>query len=454
MKRNLIRVFCTAFVLVLLPQTLSAQYEKKISSKDSTALANARAVSDTGRMTPGGINLLPYDNPAYCLTLIESTTKKIWRSDERDTLHEDRDSIPALAREKGRECISKFTLTTVSREQLPAYLHAASILKDTSLMRSIINYALQSDSVTDYYKIHFLDTALEFGYAATKPDLADFVPSLLRQLTKFGKEAAPSVARAYSIIKAHHYRNFDTAQFIATANERAVYLSQFSDDEVPARQKMFNEIYQDSLALVLFRRPPDYADQVKRFTEALTDIQMFRDVADLQASLIGKLPSDMDLVAAFPSTASAVPQKGKVTVYLRQGFGIKANNTLTPQLAKFRRLMEKYGPEKLEVVLVTTATGYMWDSPPLEPEVEAKLQNWYYREYHGLPFTVLVNKRNISRRTDGRLIRDNPLFDDFLNGSRMMGYMVGKDGTVQAWTEAFIAPETVIEKYIERELAK
>lgn len=465
MKRNIFGIVATVSSLIVMPQILSAQYEKRISPKDSIALVNAAAVADTGRMIPGLQDLKAYSTPTYCLRLLETAQGYVWRSSERDTLFADIDSIPTFASQKGRECISKFTPQTVRKDELYSYMQAASILKDTALIRSIVNVVVSKDSVkdgvTNWYKINFLSAAANLGYAATKPELTDFVSSILNDLMKYGNEAIPSVAAAYDVIKDHYYQRFDTTQLIATAKKRAEYLSQFSEKEFPKENGLRDKIYRDSLILVWFNRGPNFAADAKRLLELATASMendpftiMEREISELKTTKLGGLPSDMELVAAFPATASAVPQKGKVTVYYRLPYGTNANNTVPPLLAKFRRLYEKYGPEKLEIVLVTTLRGFMWDSPPLEPEAESKLQNWYYRQYHNLPFTILINKQALSKRRDGRILRDRPLFDDFLEGSRVFGYVVGKDGNVQAFQEGFLTPEVVVGKYIERELAK
>ncbi len=448
-----------AFVGFVIGATeLSAQFQKRILPADSAALVESAIVSDTGRMLPGYKDLRAYDTPSYCLSLMKSLERYIWRAGERDTISPmSIDTAPTQVIEKGRECISKFTPQSVASYELPNYLQVASVLRDTALMRTVVNQVLNSDKLDTTYKIHFLADAGKLAVGLNKPNHSEFSLSIVKQLKTYGVKSVKLVLDMYLSMRNNYILVDDTFGLNSLSKESLDYISSFSDEQLKDKKgyikAVYRDIYEDSISRIWFEMPKDFAEQIIRLKYLATDssddmlLVLDRELTTLKTTLIGKLPSDMELVAAFPSTATAVPEKGKVTLYFRQ-YSISSNNNLEGRLANLLRLKNKYG-DRLEIVLVTAVRGNMWDSPPLTPEAEAKLHAWYYQDYHGLPFTILVNTRPILKRRDGRLLREKPLFDDFLgSGNRNRGYLVGKDGTIQA----FDGMQS--EKFIERELAK
>lgn len=460
MIRSSIKFAILAASVFSATSSASAQFAKRPSVADSLAMVNARAIADTGRMKSPYGDLKMYSSPGNCRALMETMEDMYIKNRERDTIPDMKDSLPTAIVEKGRECISRFTPATAPGYDMYNYLLVASRIKDTALMREIVMREVNDSTRSTYYKIHFLGDALTQAYQVEKASYPHLAAFFTEELKKFGKESVVHVISSYRSMKDWHMMRFDTISSFKINNDILAYLDTYKDHLTEAQyQAHFNRIYRDSLLSAWLNLPPDAKEKITKYaelaalnqTDAMSIVEMNTTI--LKASLINGDPAEMDLVAVFPEGASAEPTSGKVTIYYRINNLTGPQNTLSKTLASYLRLHEKYGPDKLEIVILTTVNGSMWGSPPLTPEAEANLQNWYIRQFHDLPFRVVVNERPIGKRRDGRLLRGTPKFDDFLGGSRVLGYIVGKDGKVKAF-EVIAGSEILLDKHIEAELAR
>ena len=115
------------------------------------------------------------------------------------------------------------------------------------------------------------------------------------------------------------------------------------------------------------------------------------------------------------------------------------------RLAVLRRIYERYHDQGLDVILSVSTQGYRWGSPPLEPEKEAKILGWYFREYLRLPFSILVEETQFDRLPDGRRM-PKPAEQTMMSG------LIGRDGTIRGFPSQLSEEE--LDAYVRRELAR
>ncbi len=461
------RVFTRAsgigLLLAVLPSMVFAQektYQRYLSHADSVAIAAASAKADTGRMILPFQDLSRYTTPGQCLALTKSIESTIWRSNERDTMkYGPSDSLPTEVRVKGAQCIAKMRPDNVAEMDLYNLLQASARVGDTARMRATIEYYRNLERIPLERRLKFIGEAAGFVSTLTRPEPFPFLASVLDILKSYGAASLTQTATVYTLAGGEAVQLFDTAAMIQNNKARLAYLLSFSDED---RKKaglgdLRKDIYEDSLMLVTYKEDPDWRERRKRFADVIYESEPFmaKGYGEILPSYVGRQPAEMELQAIYPEGASATPVKGRVTIYFSaQTIGG------TPQLSRtygvLRRLYDRYHAKGLDIVIVTGLQGFMWYSPPLTPEQEAPLHGWYFREYHNLPFTILVNRREMPKRDDGKLVRQRTQWELFFeNGTmRNRGYMVGKDGTVRAVDLGNYTGDEYVAAYIERELRK
>jgi hypothetical protein len=117
-----------------------------------------------------------------------------------------------------------------------------------------------------------------------------------------------------------------------------------------------------------------------------------------------------------------VPGKETLLVHTQKGQGY-----MSSQMAMLRRLYDKYHKAGLEIILVVPTQGFSWSSPPQTPEEEAKTDEWYFFDYLKVPFTVVIEQTQFTRKPDGRLVPGPTAFGrQYPVGS----VLVGRDGKI------------------------
>ncbi len=449
--------------LAALPAMVFAQektYQRYLSHADSVAIAAASAKADTGRMILPFQDLSRYTTPGQCLALTKSIESTIWRSNERDTMkYGPSDSLPTEVRVKGAKCIANMRPDNVAEMDLYNLLQASARVGDTARMRATIEYYRNLERIPLERRLKFINDAAGFASTLTRPTPYPFLASVLDILKSYGAASLSHTASMYKLAGRDAGERFDTTAMIRNNTDRLTYLLSFSaeDRKKAGLGDLRHDIYEDSLMLVTYKEEPDWRERRKRFSDVIWEAEPFmaKINGEIMPSYVGKMPAEMELQAAYPEGASATPVKGRVTIYFTaQTIGG------APQLSRtygvLRRLYDRYHAKGLDVVIVTGLQGFMWYSPPLTPEQEAPLHAWYFREYHKLPFTILVNRREMPKRDDGKVVRQMTQWERFFeNGTlRNRGYMVGKDGTVRVVDLGNFASDEGAAAWIERELRK
>jgi len=101
--------------------------------------------------------------------------------------------------------------------------------------------------------------------------------------------------------------------------------------------------------------------------------------------------------------------------------------------------------------LYVPTSGYVWKSPPLSIEAEAKAIRWLFQEHFKLPFDIFVDETPTMKRADGRLMRDEPP-----NRNRAIGqqhlYIVDKNQRLYLFWDS--PSEARIRAYVQKALTE
>lgn len=459
-------------------------YDRHTRGVDTVQWAEA----DTGRMMPAYRDLHGYNTPAMCIAAVQRAESLYWRRGEGDYLPKSTpyDTLPRYARDVGNRCLLQFNVVTVGEEDLEDFVRLAIIIGDTSKARSGIERYLsiyQDDSVEQAI---FLNAAARY-IAGKRPVDINFARSLIQYVD--GTTASVSADSVFSQLLHVYTLNNDPISRNEVFNENIAYLERrYPDDQ----RRLMSFIYKDSFEFP--RVPsgmytPDDIDEIYRlgniwkewtFDESSPSYQRVmgeltvETMAD-RASFFGTKAPDLKVFKVFPENEGKEPLQGRVTMYMPAfslgspiGLG-RFSGKMESYLAMLKRLHEKYYNAGLDIVLVTKTNGYAWDSPPLDPEEEAKVIAWYYRDYLKLPFRIMVEKTEFVRVPDGRLISLSGGRPDFMTshfiGKRRSylnlgtGYIVGRNGTVVSYFTRSSASgeplaDAIVKRHVEAELEK
>lgn len=443
---------------------LSATERNFISDPDTIVWA----LADTGRMMPAYSDLSRYDTPVMCLLAVKGVESLMWRRREADTLPKDSevDTIPTAARDVGRRCIAQFEVEAVPQNELYDLIRLAIIISDTSLARIGIERYLNLYEDDDIERSFILIGSV-LNAVRNRPALIEFAHSLI----KYGDtpESTLDMTSAYShLIRINRWQDkFDDWRKIVA--EKVGYMKrQYPNDT----HSLMHFLYEDSLNL-LVRAPAFPINEFSRLSylrvewrkDEVNSMSRLMAIAGIEGRMDyyqasrERQPPELKFFRKFPKNEAEQPIPGRVTLVV-PAFNLGVGR-MEPYLARLRRWHERYHSEGLDIILVYVTNGYAWDSPPLEPDEEAQIAAWYYREYLQLPFKVIVEKREMTRLPDGRLLSAPPNFlshlhgelRGYLNGS--VGYIVGRDGLVSRFyaTSPNIA-EPLSEGSIVRELKR
>jgi hypothetical protein len=191
----------------------------------------------------------------------------------------------------------------------------------------------------------------------------------------------------------------------------------------------------DSVKLVWYRRPPNLLAETRGVMErhfatygtgALTQ-QQAGFIQDMMNGLAAKAGTPAPPITGkfwFPPGIK-VPEPGVVTLVTMVG---KEQGLMSAQLARLRRVYDRYHARGLDIVLVVKTQGYSWSSPPLTPEEEAKTIEWYFRGHLKLPFKVVVDVTPFTTRDDGRRVPGTIAFERAYGMSNHA--IIGRDGKI------------------------
>lgn len=436
---------------------------------DSTAVLHAAAIADTGRMSPGYQDISRYQTPGMCLGAIKRVQHSVWRKRQRDTVYVGTygDSIPTAAVEIGKRCALNLDLNSTPSHDIYDLIRLAALIRDETLAAAAVDRGLQLAANSERQGYLLVD-AVEIFFHKSYPALTHLADSALNRYATLGQTAAAHGARA-AYIESRFYEliTFDTSRLKRSIERFAAMARGMSDDEVFRYQYVLSIPYYDSLIIAWSRRPDNLADSIRRYMLGAknTIYNVTKDpaienstnavIAILTegAQNIGQVARKVDdgTFKFFPKTDTSVsiPEIGKVSLYI---WGRRpSDGFLDFSTASYRRLLDKYSARGFEVIMVVPTLGYFAKSPPLSPEEEAKLYQWYYHDVAKLPVQLVVYETDVQTRADGQIIRSVEKYrssDHLYNPT-----LIGKDGKVYARLVG-LASESQMDAFIEKALSE
>lgn len=426
---------------------------------DSVAIKAAAELADTGRMAPAYKDLSRYSTPGYCLAGMLRHSTQIWRRGERDTLpaQSPADTLPVEALETGRECLGNLEIADVPIAQIYSMIRLALLVNDIE----------KADTALHQWMAALPEDPRERGYAvfdAVHAALSNFPPRLtiaerwMEHFDSLGHGAFEPQIKALSSLFRFAQMQFDTTAMIRINLVRHSLVEKLTSEELKQVPVTKGTVFNDSLNILWYKLGPDELyDAVKRVGAKWANVYdsskfsiMLSELGTYQASIPGAPLKEFPIYTQFPDQSQVLYTLDRVTLFVKTRLG---NGRLDSQLATLRRLHEKYGSQRLDIVLVLNTAGFAWSSPPLSTADEAKIIGWYFRDHLKLPFKVVVEETQFTTRSDDRRIGNRPIFVGMYDPIFLRGVIIGKDGNISSINYGF-ASEAMLEAYVVRELNK
>lgn len=405
--------------------------------------AQGPALPDT-MIRPGHVDFSRYDLPSYCL---EAAIFAGFRAhpDGLDTTRyaPEHDTLPSAAGAVARQCGAHFTTAAIGQRQLRDLTMLSLVAGDTARERAAADrsVAIATDPTARAWALE----ALVETYMAARPFDA--------------RRASLAFARLDSIKKASVIPRLLAAEKLWSDADRRFdmpHLDQYSTSilsDFPAlvptdRQDWIGVPNSGGAALAIldnevFRSPPDPA--------VARTIQRVRETGY-------KFPSDSATVATFMRGIYAPVGQPAPRVTAKYWFG-QANTSPwiagrvslvwfvrdNPELelvAESRRLLARFG-DSLAITYIAITQGYVGDSPPLQPAVEADSLRALWLGTLKAPVRFAVAETPFHFLPDGRRVND-PNEDE-----RFSSMLVDQHGIVLAVTANM---ESKLDAYIEKAL--
>lgn len=445
------------FVATASAQTPQLVFERE-KPLDSTVIKAAAEKADTGRMMPGYKDISGYDTPGYCLAGIRRYTTLVWRRGEQDTLPQltSSDTLPSQAIETGRKCIEKFSLEDLPSSELYSLIRVALIAGEMDKAHAALNYwiSISPDAREQGYAV--FDAI--FAALRNPPPRLDVAERWMGHFDSLGRESFEPRVEALNRLTEFARMQFDTAAIIRLNLARHEFLKTLTAEELKVARANLGTVFQDSLYILWYKLPSaELPEAIGMLADNLlkNDHSQMASIAmkywNYQATIPGKPMRDFPVFAQFPDRdEKSLYTPGRVTILVKSRVG---DGRMDRRLASYKRLHEKYADHGLDIVLVLHTSGFLWASPPLSTEEEARIIAWYYRDHFDLPFKVVVEETQFIKRADGRRMGERALFDRMYEPIFATGVIVGRDGNVSTLNMGFHS-EAALEAFIVRELGK
>jgi hypothetical protein len=421
------------------------------SHADSVAYAAAHAIADTGRMIVAYKDFSRYTSPYMCLASLTGMMHRQWRRHEQDTVEQysPGDTLPTEAMVKGRACIAKLDLRTMTPPELYAAMKMYVLLKDSAMVDALVARRMAQASTTEA-KGQVMKEAIGLLWRA-RPTQREHAVAMMRQLDALGHDARIARLQAAADLYEMSLFWFDTTGMQHYRAEVKTIRAELT----PAERQDYSETltgWNAPMTLAWLRADPQLPSVVH------ADFQAFQGVLAKFHNGQPLPPGVEQMVTAFAQrvgqpadsvsgkfwfnagNTSHRPTPGRVNLVMQVD---KSNGTMTNELAMIRRIAKKYAAD-VDVTLVVKTKGYSWSSPPQTPEAEAKTDAWYFLKYMKLPVTLVVDETPFTRDDTGRR-QDGQI--DFEKHYMLRWGLIGRDGRLrtmstgkdsEAMLEAFV----------------
>lgn len=429
------------------------------NSYDSVAVRIAAEKADTGRWMPGYQDLSRYNTPSFCLAAIRRLTSIASRTGERDTIElgSSADTAVTKAMEFGRSCASKQHIATISPIEHYSFQQLLIYLNDTIRLDSLIAHQISS-APNEEEPVWILKDVVHSA-SQIRPMRHHIIDKILARLDTLGERATEPWADAISIKHRVKWLTYDTvSMWWKYSQDLYPKLNHFTGD---IKSTLAYNIHLDSIERAWYKREDNLAIITRQYME-----QSFREYPSTLPSIaIFTLLEQAEHHAAISKTNAQsfqggrwlpegenyqFPERGKVTVVhqvlRRTVIDRTRKSTLSDELAQLLRLKRMYG-DRLDVVLRVPTSGYMWSSPPLTLDEEARGIKWLYHDYFKLPFKLFIDERIVHKMKDGKLVREE--IQDVALGQAYL-YIVDKNQRIYHFWDT--PSEARLKAYVKRAL--
>lgn len=437
------------------------------SRADSASIAAAVARADTGRMQYRRDAFSRY-TPRMCIEAMETEKRNVWRKWQRDTSVRwasslPTDTLPTAALEAGKRCVSRFTVANTPPGQLFHLQHLLLLLNDDATARAVSDrrFSLavgdtgRAEAVLLDYELYSGTHGGEWHFLHLK---YESLPTTRREadaraaLAKLDAMGAP--ARVYRLMAYNLQNEFDLETRFDTAAMRrdgAAILALrplLTPEETSEFHWWFTRPYINQVYLALLAYPDTtvharfdsiYARATRELQGTVSDssLAMVLNVLNMSTLIVGHKAAPIAGTYFYDVQGrKQFPAAGQVTVYWNL-----ANNSDLGQLARLRRLQEKFGDQGVQVVVSAPPlddTALTFLSPKLSPADEANTVAWYYLEHLRLPFTLVV--------PDSAQAMKNQ------QGYQLGQAIIGRDGRVLTQTMFLTETDATLEAMIRKAL--
>lgn len=455
------RLLATAGVLVTISAHAQTRYVNGIPSgarrspvyvENAAADAEARmddSVAGLQWMEPAAHDVSRYTVP-MCINRVDVIDMQTRRRIAQDTILQGRvaDTLSSAARGFGAACAARWTTQSVSSRDLRDYIRLLLTLGETREAMVAINRRL-SEAPNDSNKASILLDAMDAAFTS-HPVHIDFADSLTTRIVALGPKVNTwKVLAIRQYVDVLRHTTFDTARVLGKLERyrflpmlRALsdtdrYVAGEAELTYSTVRRIADDFARLSCDSIFYRRarnemaevgeawlPPSSVnpepDSVRRGKDGPGLVGVYNHLWRLSGceQMDTPLPPFSAVRWYVPGDTTSTPNaptiaRGRVTLILPVGRTNSGSDLLKVRL---RRWYEQYAKEGLDIILVTTLQGYAWNSPPLEPQDEARVNAWYFHDMSQLSFPL------------AQLGPGERLFAQSMVGDNARYFLVGRDG--------------------------
>ncbi len=434
----------------------------------SSTLYAQRSISpaDTGRMKWGHSDFSDYDRPTMCHRALGEATRQYTRRYYKDTalapivknsapIRE----LPKEAIETVRACATRLNLDSQTPDQLWAVARIYLVLGDLEKSKLVAEKVIQT-GINSEEKLEMMLQALlmYLNHSESSLSLANYFADAIRA---FEPVSNTSIFQVDITLAGYFLERYNVDSVLHYSKSAIVTLKKMSIEEMDKVAAISAFTPQLDIA----NEKGDIPQQEKILVEASELLKNWRSGLGMQ--MIAGILHGLDVKKTVYNKRMTVlndgvwensdglerPKSGVASLIVLVNHN--CGSVCYSRINAIKRLKKTFGDD-LDVVLITTTSGFAPGSGPLTPTEEGKAAAKYFKDYLELPYPLLVDESPTYKLDDGRIIRDNgPLAQMFSDFSGTNAVVTDRLGRIQ-WAGAltFEAQIRLLASVIERAVVK
>lgn len=410
----------------------------------ASPLIGQKSVSeaDTGRMVWGHADFKGYDRAGMCNRTLDEVVRQYSRIYVKDTALEpirgNRDftpKLPAEAIETVRKCIAHLDMDDQTNDQLWAIARIYMVIGEAQKSRDIAEKAIAT-GINRNEKLEMMLLVMEMYLNYN----ADYLPHV-RYFADLIRSQEPS-SNVYNfhvdfLMSTYHYIVYQPDSVILYSNRAIETLKKMTREEMDSVSAFEPFSHQMSIANINgdIRLEEEVIEHATKLISGWRDGLGQRMIMgasrglDIKKTVYNKKINVLE--SAMWENYDGIPRPliGKPSLFITVNQNCSA--ACYSRLNAIRRLKRTFG-DSLDIVLITATMGYGPGTGPLSPKEEAKVAARFFKEFHDLPYTLLVDESPTHKMDDGRIVRDrSPIIQmlEELNNSNAI--ITDADGRIQ-----------------------